>query len=214
MILKTLPVGPLEVNCYLLGDEISEKAIVIDPGEDAQQIAQLIENEGLQLEFIVLTHGHFDHVSGVAGLKTIYPQAQLLAHEEDLFLIKDARASAARWGIDAVQCPKPDRLITDGDVLKAGSLRLEVRHTPGHSPGGICLLWGHRVFVGDTLFQGSVGRTDFRGGSFETLAASIRAQLYTLPAETVVHPGHGPATTIGAEMKGNQFVRNAPEECP
>lgn len=207
VILKTIPVGPLEVNCYLVGDESTKKALVIDPGENEELILATAKQEELSIELIVLTHGHFDHVSGVAGLKEKLPEVPFLAHEDDMFLIEDSRASAARYGIEATQCPTPDRFLVPGETLELGALRFEVLHTPGHSPGGVCLLCKDQVFVGDTLFQGSIGRTDFRGGSFETLSESIRSQLYTLPETTMVYPGHGPRTTIGAEKANNAFVR-------
>jgi len=152
------------------------------------------------------THGHFDHVGAVAQTKREL-KVEFLAHKDDLFFIEDGKGAAARWGVEIEQPPNPDRFIDDGDEIKFGDFSLEVLHTPGHSPGGISFLYNRMVFCGDTLFQGSIGRTDFRKGSFEILAKSIKTRLYTLSDDTTVFTGHGPITTIGDEKKFNAFVR-------
>ncbi|UCF69609.1 MAG: MBL fold metallo-hydrolase [Acidobacteriota bacterium] len=207
MIVETLVVGPLQVNCYLIGDEETGRGAIVDPGQDAARIIESVQRSGLSIESIIATHGHFDHIGAAAPVKHAFPDAPFIIHEEDLYLVRDSQASAARWGLSIDQAPEPDRFLADGETLKVGPLALEVRHTPGHSPGGVSLVCDDRVFVGDALFQGSVGRTDFPRGSMEQLAHAIRTRLYTLPDETLVLPGHGPPTTIGEEKRSNFFVR-------
>lgn len=207
MILETIPVGPLSVNCYLFGDESAGRVIVIDPGAETERVLEAIEASGCRLEAIVATHGHFDHVSGIAEVKRAHPEAPFLAHQDDLFLLESNADRAGRWGFEVEDCPPADRYLADGDMVGVGDLELRVIHTPGHSPGGICLAGDRIVFAGDTLFQGSVGRTDVPGGDQEQLVRSIRERLYVLPCATRVYPGHGPATTIGDEKRTNAVVR-------
>ncbi|MDQ7005608.1 MAG: MBL fold metallo-hydrolase [Acidobacteriota bacterium] len=207
MRVETIPVGPLQVNCYLITDPDSGKTLVVDPGEDARRVAREIREARLEVCGLLATHGHFDHVGGVARLKALLDDVPFFAHREDLFLIDSCRQAAARWNLEVDDCPAPDHFLEDGEILEVGALRLEVRHTPGHSPGGVTLVGDGRIFPGDTLFRRSVGRTDFRGGDAEKLATSIRERLYTLADETRVHPGHGPVTTIGEEKRENPFVR-------
>lgn len=180
--------------------------IIIDPGEDAEIILKKVEGLGIEIKYILATHGHFDHVGAVATLKKVL-DAEFLAHKGDYFFIEDGENAARRWGFEIEQPPKPNRFIEDGDVIKFGRVELEVLHTPGHSPGGVSFLHNSMVFCGDTLFQGSIGRTDFRMGSFEELAQSIKTRLYNLPDDTIVYTGHGPPTTIRAEKQYNPFVR-------
>lgn len=262
MMMRHLEVGPLMVNCYILGNPVSRKGVIIDPGEDYKDILDAANEMGLDIQGIIATHGHFDHNGAVAGLKQEYGEkVPYLLHEGDQFFIPDSKASAKRWGFNIEQVPEPDRFLTDdeyinlGDVLpeseevaegdsddnfptddgtddleeippeKAGKLNnvnnnkkenkaskkcLELRiiHTPGHSPGGVSIHIASEgvLFSGDTLFQHSVGRTDFRKSSFEDLKASIRGRLYSLPDDTKVYPGHGPATTIGQEKEHNMVV--------
>ncbi len=203
---EPLVVGPLMSNCYIVWDEDKKEGVVIDPGEDADNILNVINELGVKIKYILATHGHFDHVGAVAPLRREL-NVEFLAHKDDFFFIEDGEKAANRWGVDIEQPPKPDRFIKDGEKIKVGSFELEVLHTPGHSPGGVCFLNDRMVFGGDTLFQGSIGRTDFRKGSFENLANSIRTRLYTLPDDTIVYTGHGPVTTIGDEKKYNSFVR-------
>ncbi|HHN74759.1 MAG TPA: MBL fold metallo-hydrolase [Acidobacteria bacterium] len=207
MRIETIPVGPLQVNCYLIADADSGRTLVVDPGEDAGRIAAEIRRAGLEPCALLATHGHFDHVGAVAPLRRLLGEIPFLAHRDDLFLIDSCRQAAARWHLEVEDCPAPDSFIEDGQVLEVGSLRIEVRHTPGHSPGGVSLVAPGHLFPGDTLFHRSVGRTDFRGGDPEQLARSIRERLYSLADATVVHPGHGPTTTIGEEKLENPFVR-------
>ena len=203
---EPLVVGPLFSNCYIAWDEKLKQGAIIDPGDDADIILSKIKEINIEIKYILATHGHFDHVGAATPLKKVLG-AEFLAHKDDFFFIEDGKGAARRWGFDIEQPPKPDRFIEDGDKIKIGSFELEVLHTPGHSPGGVSFLHDSMVFAGDTLFQGSIGRTDFRQGSFEDISQSIKKRLYTLPDETIVYTGHGPITTIGTEKKYNQFVR-------
>jgi len=200
------PTGPLGVNCYILGCPETGKAVVIDPGGDGERILRRLDRMGLVPAYVVDTHGHFDHIGGNASLVAA-TGAPLLLHRADLFLLREAKSHADRWGMPFDPSPEPDRLLDGGEVIEAGTLRLEVLHTPGHSPGGISLLMPGHVFTGDVLFHLSIGRTDLPGGDERTLIASIRGKLMTLPDETIVHPGHEGATTIGRERRENPFLR-------
>ncbi|GAF72209.1 unnamed protein product, partial [marine sediment metagenome] len=175
-------------------------------GDDADKILNRIKELGIEIKVILVTHGHFDHVGAVAPLKREL-NVEFLAHKDDLFFIEDGENAARRWGVMIEQPPKPDRFIKDGDTIEVGNYELEVLHTPGHSPGGVSFLHNRMVFGGDTLFQSSIGRTDFRKGSFEELEKSIKTRLYTLPDDTIVYTGHGPTTTIGEEKRYNLFVK-------
>lgn len=205
MLLETLAVGPLQVNCYIIGCPITRKALVIDPGDEAERILATVDASGLKVELVVNTHGHFDHVGGNAFLLE-QTGAHLCIHVSDAPFLPRIREHAAHYGLNVRTSPPPDRLLHGGEALQVGELMLRVLHTPGHTPGGICLLVDGHLFSGDTLFADSVGRTDLPGGSHEELVESIREKLFVLPAATVVHPGHGPDTTIGREKRHNPFV--------
>lgn len=205
MTIQTLAVGPLQVNCFILGCEKSRKAAVIDPGGEGERILEALNAAGLELQSIINTHGHFDHVGANGYLKEA-TGAELLLHEADVPLLRRAAEHAAVFGLRTTSSPEPDRTLTGGERLAVGDLELQVIHTPGHSPGGICLLAAGHLFSGDALFAGSVGRTDLPGGNTETLIAGIRERLLVLPEETIVHPGHGPETTIGREKRTNMFL--------
>ncbi len=206
MIFDSLPTGPLEVNCYIVGCEKTRKAAVIDPGGHAQAILKRLEKHNLTLDVVINTHGHFDHIGGNRELIE-KSGVKLLIHAADRFLIDNVPEHARMFGIMAEPSPAPDRELVDGDTIQVGELTIKVIHTPGHTPGGVCLLVDGHLVVGDTLFNGSIGRTDLPGGSFEQLIASIHERLFPLPDETQVFPGHGPATTIGREKTFNPFLR-------
>ncbi|MCC6347901.1 MAG: MBL fold metallo-hydrolase [Nitrospirales bacterium] len=203
MLIKTVVVGPLQVNCYIVGDEASKRALVIDPGDEPDRILQIVKQAELQVDYVVCTHGHFDHVGAVMDMKN-ETGAKVVLHRDEIPVYSMARDMAAFWGYDLEPLPEPEVIVQEGDVLTFGQLSLEVFHTPGHSPGGICLYGGDLLFSGDTLFAGSVGRTDFEGGDLAKLRDSFR-RLMILPEATEVLPGHGPASTIGREKRTNMF---------
>ncbi|MBI5562274.1 MAG: MBL fold metallo-hydrolase [Deltaproteobacteria bacterium] len=205
--LKTLVVGTLEVNCYVLWDTQTRDAFVIDPGADGRKIKKIIEDNQLSVRHIVNTHGHFDHVGADGELKGI-TGAPINIHREDAEMLGEAHEHGVIFGVITPPQPAPDKLLDDGVVLKAGGLTLRVLHTPGHTAGGICLYEEAEglLFTGDTLFAGSIGRTDLGGGSFPVIIASIKNKLLPLGGEVVVLPGHGPDSTIGIERKTNQFL--------
>lgn len=204
MIIRGMPVGPLQANCYIVGCEQTREAAVIDPGGDADRILTALAKEKLTLKAIIDTHGHFDHIGANQPLQSA-SGAQLMIHKLDAPMLEDMVQSAAQWGLKVEPSPQPDRFLEDGDVVDIGTLQLKVLHTPGHSQGGICLYVDGAVFVGDTLFAGSIGRTDFPGGSYDTLITNIQTKLFALPDDTAVYPGHMEATTIGREKKHNPF---------
>jgi len=204
VILERLELGSFASNCYLVADEDTKEAIVIDPGVAGGSILSRIKELGLAVKYIVITHGHPDHIGAVWELKEA-TGAKLLIHPED------ARYLHARPGPDGMfhqtgAPPEVDMELNDGDTVNINNISLQVIHTPGHSPGGICLLTGGILFSGDTLFFSSIGRSDFPGGNGRQLLESIHNKLMTLPDDTTVLPGHGPETTIGTERKTNPFL--------
>lgn len=205
MILEALAVGPFASNCFIVGSENTKEGFIIDPGEEADTILKKVEELGLAVKLIVLTHGHIDHVMALKAVKDA-TGAEFAMHEGDVKILEQ-RMLAASFGITLAPPPPPDKLLKGGDTIEVGDVRFLVLHTPGHSPGGICLL-GHGIVIsGDTLFNLGIGRTDFPGSSFAQLMNSIHTKLMILPDETVVYPGHGPETTIGYERRWNPFVR-------
>jgi glyoxylase-like metal-dependent hydrolase (beta-lactamase superfamily II) len=208
MILIRLIVGPLQVNCFILADEKTKEAVVIDPGDDAREILKVIQDKGLRVRYIVNTHAHFDHVGANKAVKDA-TGAELLLHEADAPVLATVTKQARSFGMSSVSSPPPDRLLKHGDRIVAGEVSLTVLHTPGHTPGGISLLDEGVVFTGDSLFAGSIGRTDFPGGDLKTLLRSIKTNLMTLPDDTRVFSGHGPASTIGDEKRENPFLNES-----
>jgi glyoxylase-like metal-dependent hydrolase (beta-lactamase superfamily II) len=204
-LITTLVVGPLQVNCFLVACPRSREALVIDPGDDGERILEAIRLSGWRVVRVVNTHGHFDHI-GANRILVDATGAELLIHEFDLPLLQKAQAHAQVYGLRTEPSPTPDRVLHDGDTITFGDLSCQVIHLPGHSPGGIALLCGEHLFAGDVLFAGSIGRTDLPGGDHDTLVSGIRSKLWRLPAATIVHPGHGPDTTIAREMRSNPFV--------
>jgi glyoxylase-like metal-dependent hydrolase (beta-lactamase superfamily II) len=209
MIHEILPVGMLACNCSVLGDESTGEAVVIDPGDDIESVRQILAKHRLRAKYIVATHAHIDHVGGVEKLKRA-TGAAVLMHPSDLPLYKNLALQAEWLGIPPPDVTEIDRFLKEGDALHFGTLSLEVLHTPGHSPGSLSLhLPGEnsRILSGDTLFQGSIGRTDLWGGSFDEIIRSIRSRLLIFPDQTPVFPGHGAPTTIGEERELNPFLR-------
>jgi hydroxyacylglutathione hydrolase len=205
MIIKTLPVGPIMANCFIVGCKETLEAAVIDPGDEADKILQSLAESDLKVNFIINTHGHFDHVSANKGVNA-GTKAPILIHALDAPMLEKISASAASWGLSAENSPAPDRTIDEGDTISFGKITFKVIHTPGHTPGGISLFADGHVFVGDTLFAGSIGRTDFPGGDFATLKSSIQDKLFRLGDNVRVFTGHGPETSIGRERQHNPFV--------
>lgn len=209
--LLQLVVGPLEVNCYVL--LVGDRAVVVDPGEEGERIAAQLQQRGAILEAVWLTHAHFDHVGGVSALLQHKPEGSpeevpVLLHPDDDVLLQNAVTAAARWSL-SIDAPPTDTVpLAHGQLLDLGGVRVRALHTPGHAPGHVAfhLLDHAAVLSGDALFAGSVGRTDLPLSNGPQLLDSIRRELLTLPDETVVLPGHGPTTTIGAERNGNPFL--------
>jgi hydroxyacylglutathione hydrolase len=206
MIHKGLAVGLLEVNCYILGDEETKEAVVIDPGGDEDDILEVLKHHKLQLKYIIDTHGHFDHVDANQPLKDA-TGAQIAIHEADAPALSLPSQEALFFTGNRVRLSQADILLKEGDVLSFGPYNLKVLHTPGHTPGGISLVMeGHPyVYVGDLLFAGSIGRTDFPGGDFDALINAVRTKIFPLGDNYTVFPGHGPVTTVGQERKYNPF---------
>lgn len=204
MVFKRFVVGPLEVNCFVVADEETKEAIIVDPGDNVDEIFNFVEKNGFKIKYIINTHCHFDHCGGNKKIKEL-TKAELLIHEKEKPVLDRMDTSAQIWGFYVDKSPEPDRYLKDGDILNVGNLRIEVIHTPGHSPGGICLKIDGKVITGDTLFAGGIGRTDFPGGDYDTLIKSIKEKLFTLPEETEIYPGHGPSSTIRNEKYFNPF---------
>ncbi|MFO7665463.1 MAG: MBL fold metallo-hydrolase [Desulfobacterales bacterium] len=205
MIIKNLSVGPIMANCFIVGCEKTREAVVIDPGDEPDKILLTLAGLKLKVKYIINTHGHFDHVGGNKKMKDA-TGADILIHSLDAPMLDYISQSASAWGMNVENSPPPDLMLKDGDDVKFGNISLKVLHTPGHSPGGISLYSDGFVFVGDTLFAGSIGRTDFPGGDFDTLISSIRNKLFVLGDDVRVFTGHGPETTIGTEKKYNPFA--------
>lgn len=208
MIHEIFPVGPLQCNCSVIGDEATRDAMVIDPGDDIADVLAIIQKHNLKVKQIVITHAHIDHVGGAMKLRHA-TGAPILLNEHDYALLKMLDVQAAWLGMRSPGEVEIDRSVGDADKVEAGPLVASVIHTPGHTEGSICLYFPaeQKLIAGDTLFAGSIGRTDLPGGSFDKIIRSLREKVLALPDETVVVPGHGPLTTIGDERESNPFLK-------
>ncbi|HEX3030650.1 MAG TPA: MBL fold metallo-hydrolase [Bacillota bacterium] len=205
MIFEWLAVGPMGANCYIIGCEKTKLGAVIDPGGEGKRILARVAELGLKIEQIILTHGHIDHIMALEEVKST-TGAKIIIHKSDAGMLTDGRKNLSGFMGRNMVFPPADTCVKGGDVLKLGELEIKVLHTPGHTPGGICLEVGGILISGDTLFECSIGRSDFPGGNHNTLIDSINTRLMVYPDETVVYPGHGPSTTIGYERKKNPFL--------
>ena len=207
MIHKILPVGPLQCNCSIIGDEITHEAMVIDPGDDIEDIVAIIDQHKLQVKQIVITHAHIDHVGGAMKLRA-RTGAPILLNQNDYALLKMLDVQASWLGMASPGEVKIEADLAHDQTLRAGNLSANVLHTPGHTEGSVCLYFPAEkmLIAGDTLFARSIGRTDLPGGSFEKIIRSLHGQVLTLPDDTTVIPGHGPVTTIGEEREENPFL--------
>lgn len=212
--IKTLVVGPIQACCYVVSGKINNRVCLIDPGGDSKQIIDYLEKHKLEPVYLINTHGHIDHIGANQEIKAAYPAIKICIHSEDARMLTSASANLSPELGYSFTSPSADKLLKEGDELSIndGALALKVIHLPGHTRGGIGLVYtpsGKQpgiIFTGDTLFAGGIGRTDFPGGSMEQLLNNIRTKILTLPDDTVVYPGHGPATTVGNEKHHNPFL--------
>jgi len=205
MILESLIVGPAQANCYILGCEKTLQGVVIDPGGDGEKILQVVNRKGLDIRYVINTHGHADHTLANNLLKQKLP-LELCIQEKDVPFLTDPNLNLSAMFLTPFRSVPADRELKDGEKIKVGNLNLEIIHTPGHTPGSICLLLDKKLFTGDTLFAGSVGRTDLPQGDAQLLQDSIRARILPLPDDLDIYPGHGPFSKIGIEKKENPFL--------
>ena len=207
LLVRTLHVGPMASCCYLVGEKGGEGA-VIDPGDEADRIAESVGLMGLAIKYVILTHAHVDHIAALEDVRDAYPDAEVVIHPDDAPMLERPSLNLSLFIGESVKCRPARRLVNEGDGLELAGLAVEIIHAPGHTPGGICLHIPEAgvVFSGDVLFAGGIGRTDFPGGDMDQLLASIHDKLLTLPPETVVYPGHGGSSTVAAEKTGNPFL--------
>ncbi|MFN8558982.1 MAG: MBL fold metallo-hydrolase [Dehalococcoidia bacterium] len=206
LMIKGIVVGVFQENCWIIGSQRTREGIVVDPGDEPDRILELARDMGVNVKLIVNSHAHVDHILGVGGVQRA-TGARFLLHPGDDWLVAEAAKSASRWlGYTPEQPPTPDAPLANDDVVEVDGLRLTVIHTPGHTPGSVCLYTEGLLFSGDTLFQGSIGRTDFPGGDFRQIMASIVDRLLELPDDTIVLPGHMRETRIGHERRTNPFI--------
>jgi hydroxyacylglutathione hydrolase len=205
MIIEKLEVGPFATNCYIVGSETGGQGMIIDPGDEADRILDVVKKLELDIKHIVLTHGHLDHIGALGEVKEA-TGADIAVHADDVTTLNN-RSLSIFLGIPYHPTPAISRLLEDGGTVSVSGLTFAVIHTPGHTPGGICLFGEGVLFSGDTLFNYGIGRADFPGSSYEQLMDSIRSRLMVLDDDVVIYPGHGPETTIGAERRGNPFLK-------
>ena len=208
MHIHTIPVGPFQMNCYILADGQTDNCLIIDPGDEPERLITFIEENGYRPQRIINTHAHIDHARRVADIQKHFDIPYYLG-QEDLPLLNTLTDQGRMFGLDTSEPPQITGFLKDGERFPLGSLSLSLLHTPGHSPGSFCVYTPGHVFVGDVLFRDSIGRTDLYAGNLETLLRSIREKLFILPDDTVVYPGHGPTTTIGYEKQNNPFLNAA-----
>lgn len=206
MNIKRFQAGMYAANCYVINSE-NGNAIIVDPAENVFDIIKYIENNSLRLESIILTHGHGDHIGGVLALKENI-NVPVMVHVEEKEMVEDETLNLSTSMPSGSISFSPDSLLNDGDIIKLGNMEIKIIHTPGHTKGGICLYMEGILITGDTLFQGSIGRTDLYGGDYESLIKSIVDKLMVLPEETIIYPGHGERSSIGYEKRNNPFIKN------
>jgi len=209
LIFETFPVGPLQCNCSIIGDPKTRKAIIVDPGGDSEKIIQIVLDLSLEIITIVHTHAHLDHFLASGKMKEL-TGANLMLHKDDLFLWNTLEDQCRMFGIPYKKTPPPDKYIKHEEEINFAGIQCKALHTPGHTPGSMCFLLENfkLLIAGDTLFQGSIGRTDLWGGDFQKIEQSIKEKLYTLDEDTLVITGHGASTSIGSEIRTNSFVRS------
>ncbi|MFZ5633873.1 MAG: MBL fold metallo-hydrolase [Bacillota bacterium] len=205
MIFTGISVGPMDNNCYIIGCEETREAAVVDPGAEGGRILRKLEELKLNCRYIILTHGHADHL-GALGQVLQATGAQVLIHADDADMLTSPGKNLSLFTGMTLKFRSPDRTLKDGDVVEVGREKLKIIHTPGHTRGGISILAGGKLITGDTLFAGSVGRSDFPGGDHDQMIRSIKEKLLVFPPETPVYPGHGPASTVGEEARDNPFL--------
>ena len=205
MHIKKIVVGQLDVNCYIISDDAKSKTIIIDPGDEPEKIIEYTDAEGLKPRYILLTHAHYDHVCAVRELHDRY-MADIVMHEEETTVYRMTARRCISWGYSPDDFPGPQRTVKDDDTLSVGTMSFKIIHTPGHTPGSICIYGENVLFTGDTLFKGSVGRTDLSGGNSGDLLRSLR-RLMLLPPETRVMSGHYDETSLADEIRGNPFMK-------
>lgn len=208
MIHEIFPVGPLQCNCSVIGDETTLEGMVIDPGDEIDQVLAVVQKHKLKIKQIVITHAHIDHVGGATKLRAA-TGAPILLNENDAALLKMLDVQASWIGVAPPGEVKIDQNLADADTIRAGLINVTVMHTPGHTEGSVCLYFPleKKLIAGDTLFSGSIGRTDLPGGSFQKIVRSLQEKVMALPDETIVVPGHGQLTTIGEERESNPYIR-------
>ncbi len=204
LIIECRAEGPFMKNGYVVGTAGDRKAVYIDPGDEAGQMIRFIEKNDLSLQAVLATHGHMDHICGIGTVLAKW-KVPVYLHREDEFIYSGLGEQSRYFGMNYSPAPPVDHYLEDGQVLSFGELEFKVYHTPGHSPGGVCLEKGDNLFTGDLIFAGSVGRTDLPGGDMETLMDSIRRRIASFPEDTILWPGHGPRTTVGNELRSNPF---------